>query len=209
MAIRQTTPKRRRKEPELTKEQVAANWNKWFKENQERWGLDPIVLTRPGWDSGRTEWPEYPPNPPKIKAPCQQPVPDDSPLRQRTEWPEYPPHLSKKERQARAAASGEPFVVGLPTKFEGQLTVTVGGCWKWHGKHKNGRPVLGRYVYRRLFAALRGRLEPGKHLHHECRRGWCANPWHTEQMLRDEHSRLHTRPHQRILDGSYAQRFMR
>lgn len=67
MAIRQTTSKRRRKAPKLTKAQADNNFNKWFRENQERLGLDPIVLTRPGWASDRTEWPEYPPNPPKMK----------------------------------------------------------------------------------------------------------------------------------------------
>lgn len=98
-----------------------------------------------------------------------------------------------------AAATGEPLVTGLPNEFAGLLTETFGGCWKWHGEHRPGRGIFsprpiykGAYVYRLLFVALRGPVEPGKQLHHRCYRGWCANPWHTEPLTHDEHLEKHT-----------------
>jgi hypothetical protein len=98
-----------------------------------------------------------------------------------------------------AAATGEPLVTGLPKKFAGQLTEAFGGCWRWHGEYRPARGLFvarpiyrGEFVYRVLYVELFGPIEPGKQLHHRCYRGWCANPWHTEPLTRDEHIEKHT-----------------
>jgi hypothetical protein len=94
-------------------------------------------------------------------------------------------HDDKEDpRERLARASGEPLVTGLPKNYKGQLTITVGGCWRRHG---DGRPI-----YRKLFAALRGPIVPGKLLHHRCENGGsCSNPWHTEPMTTEEHKAEH------------------
>ena len=96
--------------------------------------------------------------------------------------------------QRQAKASGEPLVTDVPEDYAGQLTVTTGGCWKWHGAtFGDGRPAaaFGGNVYRQLFVALRGPFDPENHLHHECFHGWCANPWHTTPMTPSAHASLH------------------
>lgn len=99
----------------------------------------------------------------------------------------------RRERRARAAATGKPLVDGLPEAFAGQLTLD-GECWRWHGQHRlDGRPQYRTdYVYRILFRALRGALSDDAVLHHAvCHHRWCANPWHTEPMTQGEHMRAH------------------
>jgi hypothetical protein len=100
----------------------------------------------------------------------------------------------RRTRQQKAIASGEPLVIGLPDDFAGQVTVTVKGCWRWHGQRRtDGRPLyLTQYVYRLLFVALRGPLKPSDILHHaECHQYWCANPWHTEPLTQSVHMKRH------------------
>ncbi len=101
----------------------------------------------------------------------------------------------RRERRRRAAATGDPLVDGLPHDFAGQLTVTVGGCWQWHGRHNDaGYPMYrASAVYRLLFPTLRGPFDPDKELHHQCLHEWCANPWHTIPMTTAEHDAEHAR----------------
>lgn len=81
--------------------------------------------------------------------------------------------------------------------------LTPEGCWEWLGADNgNGYGVMGwrldgvnetRPAHRVSFAAFRGPIPEGAHLHHVCGMRRCVNPMHVEPMAQGAHNALHVR----------------
>ncbi len=70
------------------------------------------------------------------------------------------------------------------------------GCWIWLGSvvagygqfWVEGRPCKAHRV---AFELFEGKIDGGKHLHHECQESLCVNPGHVVQVTSTEHGLLH------------------
>jgi len=91
-------------------------------------------------------------------------------------------------------------------RFMSQVDIGVGkgGCWRWIGPGHIRKPY-GTFYYRGAnvsahrfsYFALRGQIEPYRHLHHRiehpinCIGGACVNPSHLIPVTPEEHVKIH------------------
>ena len=83
--------------------------------------------------------------------------------------------------------------------------IDANGCWIWQGhidrgygrmrkSEYPGRPFAHRVIYETLIKPI----QEGFTLHHLCKNTSCVNPFHMQEISREEHRLLHLRERCRI-----------
>lgn len=71
----------------------------------------------------------------------------------------------------------------------------VGRCWRWKGKTDEkgyGRFMLDgvtMQAHKAVWIVIGRKIRKGCHLDHRCRRVWCVNPRHLQQVTPTENNR--------------------
>jgi hypothetical protein len=76
-------------------------------------------------------------------------------------------------------------------RYRGSLATP---CWIWGGAERHGYAAIWangavRIGHRFIYELLAGPIRPGLTLDHLCRRTFCVNPEHLEQVTREENLR--------------------
>lgn len=85
----------------------------------------------------------------------------------------------------------------IESRFFRKIRVTRSGCWLWKGCIDDdgyGRfwvgPGVGQKLAHRVSVVLAGdKIQPGRDVHHRCKRRHCVCPVHCRQLSRSHHIR--------------------
>lgn len=91
-----------------------------------------------------------------------------------------------------AAEAGASHEMTLLNRIASKVTVTPDGCWIYRGKPDRYNKLDETLAHRWVYEFVHGPIEPGVHLHHECEKPACINPWHLSAVTPSEHAKIHT-----------------